>query len=1032
MKKKLLLVGLLAALSCAAAPKVIIDTDVGSSTDDLFAFELAAKFHKDGLFELAAVMIDRPGADNLAFTDAYLHYHGLDDVPIGTIEGTTAGQLVFVPYSTLVHTNDVSGKPVLPRATNRSGAVMDAVRLYRKLLAAAPDASIDICAIGFFTNLMRLLDTKPDEFSTLSGAELIAKKVRTLRIMAGSFDHSLDHPEYNVWGDVPSARRIFSSWPTPIVCTPYEVGVRVYYPCAEVREDFPAGHPIAWSYRFWDPDGERSKSQLMWDPMTVLGLADELKKFGFFSTSESGNVDVDVQGYTTFRAADGGCTSVQGISLGKAVRVRRWLRKFASGENRMPDIEKNSLRVAEVAPSPKEGPDGEFIVLTNLSSSLTLDLSGVRVVCAQPEQPVGMDVRLPTGTKIGPKGGLRLSRREHWPRGAIPNKAVNILIYGPNGGVWSEAFVDARWWNGACDGTGQHFVARALRPLVLNPDQWRPSGRQAEKIPRVVVLHTNDTHSHIDDASVKFSQIAVEKARIRATGENVVLADAGDYVQGTAFGGYDAGKSVVGIMSAAGYDVATIGNHEFDYGVAAMLENVKNASFRNTSCNLIHRRSADDPGSLVLPSYVVVTSGAARVAFVGVTTPTALVSAKPSTFLDPTGTYRAYDFYAGQRGEELYAAVQRAVDEAATKAHYVVVLAHLGLSAECSPYLSTDVIAHTTNFVAFIDGHSHSVVPGRRVKNAADKEVILAQTGCYLGALGCITLEDGRCVSASTLYPGRAREPEVEWLETRLMGAVERQLGTRLAIADTTLWSFKPNTSERLARSHDCAAGDFAADACWWYAREKAGLECDIALMNGGNVRADLPKGDVTLKSLRTMQPFANDIGIVEVDGRTILEALEFGAQVVGDGESGGFLQVAGLRYSIDTTVKSGVRVDPSGMWVGGPVDGRYRVRDVKVYDRASGTWKPLDPSKTYRVIGGGFTLVDAGDGFAMFKASKVVNNAVAVDYMVLADYVKAFGKGADGLPHVASAQSPLAHLANYPIAYENYAGARRIVIFGK
>ena len=170
MKKQLTLTLALMAMTAFGAPKVIIDTDIGSSTDDLFALEIAARYHKEDVIELAAVMLDRPGADNFAFTDAYLHYHELDDVPIGTIGDEKDSRRVFVPYATLVHTNDASGRAVMPRLPEgkRPGAVAEAATLYRRVLAAAPDRSVDICAIGFFVNLVRLLDTPPDAVSSLA------------------------------------------------------------------------------------------------------------------------------------------------------------------------------------------------------------------------------------------------------------------------------------------------------------------------------------------------------------------------------------------------------------------------------------------------------------------------------------------------------------------------------------------------------------------------------------------------------------------------------------------------------------------------------------------------------------------------------------------------------------------------------------------------------------------------------------------------------------------------------------------------
>ena len=565
--------------------------------------------------------------------------------------------------------------------------------------------------------------------------------------------------------------------------------------------------------------------------------------------------------------------------------------------------------------------------------------------------------------------------------------------------------------------------------LALAASLLASTGNAAKS--RVIVLHTNDTHTHIDDGRVAFSEIAAEKARLEAAGENVILVDAGDYVQGTALGGFDSGRSAIDIMNAAGYSVATLGNHEFDYGIDAMFANATRATFQTVSCNFIGRKSADDPGRLVFPAYTVVTSGTVRVAFVGVTTPTTLVSAKPSTFLDPTRTYRAYDFIAGTRGADLYKAVQDAVNEAAAHADYTVVLGHLGISPECADYMSTDVIAHTTNFVALVDGHSHSEYTGSRVRNAAGKEVILTQSGSYLGLLGCLVFEDGQCVMAGTIYTRGEKDAKVARLEKDLSDAVERQLGVKIARTPVALCSYRPGTNERLARKQGCSAGDFAADAALWYANEREGRECDVALMNGGNVRADVPEGDVTLKVLRTVQPFAGDIGIVEASGRQLLDALEFGVQVVGDGEFGGFLHVAGLKFTVDATVKSSVDFDTSGSWTAGPSNGVYRVKDVQVFNRKTGTFAPLDPNAVYRIVGNAFTLVEGGDGFAMFRSAKRIENALAMDYLVLAEYAKSFRRSADGTPTITSANAPFARFANYPLNYESPDGSGRITIKG-
>ena len=160
-----------------------------------------------------------------------------------------------------------------------------------------------------------------------------------------------------------------------------------------------------------------------------------------------------------------------------------------------------------------------------------------------------------------------------------------------------------------------------------------------------------------------------------------------------------------------------------------------------------------------------------------------------------------------------------------------------------------------------------------------------------------------------------------------------------------------------------------------------------------------------------------------------MLDALEFGAQVVGEGESGGFLQVAGLRYGIDKSVKSALRIDATGNWTAGPSNGVYRVYGAEVYDRATGAWRPLDLNAVYRVVGGAFTLVEGGDGFSMFRSAKRVENSLVQDYVSLAEYAKAFGRNADGVPVLSSDRSPLRGLAGYGISYERPQGAGRIAV---
>ncbi len=492
LKKLAVIMMCAAAMSGCTKTKLVIDSDVGSSTDDLFAFELAARYHREGLVDFAAVMIDRPGADNLAFTKAFLHYHGLDDVAIGTIEGTTEGQKVFVPYSRLVH--DDAAAFAVP--ATRPGRVEEAVRLYRRVLADSADSSVDICAIGFFVNLMRLLDSPGDDLSPLTGRDLVARKVRKLRIMAGSFDRSLAHPEYNVWGDVPSATRIFSSWPTEIVVTPYETGVKIYSPRTEVLADYPAGHPIARVYQAWDPDGPRSKSQLMWDPMTVLGIADEECRLGFFADSPKGRVAVDADGFTTFTSCGGGNTTLQTLTAEKALAVRSHMRSLGGGEVRKSTLETSPIRIVGISAAPPAGEE-EFVTLANVSSQ-PVSLDGMRIVCSQPEEEIAVSYGVPAGAGVTlPPGGELAFRRSSHHRRTMPDQALNVLVYAANGDVLAEAFIDSRWFDGAVLGTGRSFRARDAFPLPVEPCHWR----LRENDSKIVVL---DCDPGTDDSAAMF------------------------------------------------------------------------------------------------------------------------------------------------------------------------------------------------------------------------------------------------------------------------------------------------------------------------------------------------------------------------------------------------------------------------------------------------------------------------------------------------------------------------------------------------
>ena len=545
----------------------------------------------------------------------------------------------------------------------------------------------------------------------------------------------------------------------------------------------------------------------------------------------------------------------------------------------------------------------------------------------------------------------------------------------------------------------------------------------------VTILYTNDVHTYIDKQAPKltYASIAALKQSYRDAGKPVLLVDAGDHVQGTAYGSMDEGASIIELMNAAGYDVATPGNHEFDYGMDRAKQIIKDADFPYLSCNWVDLRT----NLRVLPSVKVFVKGGVRIAFVGVTTPETFTKSTPAYFMNKAKTKYIYDILGGEDGQKLYDAVQKAIDKAKILADYVIGLGHLGVDPSSSPWTSEEVIAHTSGFDAFIDGHSHTVMENKQVADASGKMVTLTQTGSYFANVGEMTIAADGTISTRLVSTCDAVDSAVAAAQTAWVNSVDDMLGEKIAVGDANFYINDPETGKRRIRSGETNLGDFVADGIYTYFNEVEQLHCDIALMNGGGIRTDVAAGYWTFKTCKQVSPFGNVACLMSVTGKQIQDALEFAARFAGenDKENGGFLHVAGASYEIHTDIPNTVQTDDKNVWIGSAT-GTPRVQNVKIYDKASGSYLPLDPAKTYALAGMNYTLRNLGDGFAMFDGAELIKDYVSEDYLVMSTYAMSFGGvDAEGLPHLATANSPLAEYPGYLINYENPYGAGRIAI---
>ncbi len=490
---------------------------------------------------------------------------------------------------------------------------------------------------------------------------------------------------------------------------------------------------------------------------------------------------------------------------------------------------------------------------------------------------------------------------------------------------------------------------------------------QAEEHAPVAVLYTNDVHCGIDEL-IGYAGLKAYERAYEAAGYQVALADCGDSIQGGPVGTLSEGGYIIDIMNYVGYDVATVGNHEFDYGMDRFMELRERAEFEYVSANF-----CDADGEAVLEPYAVLELGDWQVAFVGASTPETLTGSTPTFFQDDEGNY-IYSFCQGDDGAELYAAVQQAVDAArADGADYVFVLSHLGTEQASAPYTSSELIANTRGIDAVLDGHSHSVIAQQALDNLDGEEVLLTSTGTKLEYVGVLTIAADGSLSTALHDEAIFQDAELTGYIAAIGDQYEDALDEVVATAEFALTTDDPETGERAVRRAETNLGDLCADAY------RCVLGADIGLVNGGGVRAGIAAGDITYGDILNVFPFGNAACVVEATGQQILDALEMGVMDL-PGESGSFQQVSGMTFEVDLSVESTVVVDENGNFV--EVSGARRIRNAQV------NGEPLDPEGTYTLASHNYLLKSGGDGLNMFMDDALLKDEVMLDSEVLIRYI--------------------------------------------
>lgn len=504
---------------------------------------------------------------------------------------------------------------------------------------------------------------------------------------------------------------------------------------------------------------------------------------------------------------------------------------------------------------------------------------------------------------------------------------------------------------------------------------------------KTVILHSNDVHGAID----LYAAMASLKADYAAQGAEVILADAGDYSQGTVYVSVNKGADAVTMMNATGYDVATIGNHEFDYGYAQLAENMKAAKFKVLCADVL---GAD--GKTIFDANTIIEKGGVKIGFFGLETPEAQTKANPKLI-------EGLQFLAGKDGKELYAcAAAQVADLKAKGADLVVCLAHLGVDESSEPYTSYDLSKNVKGIDFIIDGHSHTVM------TAGPNGEAIQSTGTAFANIGVITIDnatkkivgnelktiwhteknaDGKSV---TVYDYEGRDAKVAEAAKAIIDPIDKAYGEKFAESKVELNGAKaPNGN----RDSETNLGDLITDAMLWKIRTQATIsvpaENVVAITNGGGIRATVKAGDITKKDINTVLPFGNTLAVVYVTGAELLEALEASTYCTPE-SIGGFPQAAGLTFTVKTYEEYDANPDPY------PKSTYYGPKSIQrvTIDNVNG--KTFDPTATYAVVTNNFVAGGGDTYYAFAAATNQFDTGLPLDEVVM-EYISQELKGVIG-----------------------------------
>ncbi|MEG0165032.1 bifunctional metallophosphatase/5'-nucleotidase [Anaerorhabdus sp.] len=510
-------------------------------------------------------------------------------------------------------------------------------------------------------------------------------------------------------------------------------------------------------------------------------------------------------------------------------------------------------------------------------------------------------------------------------------------------------------------------ISKILLSIVLIFTLSSCTTSSSKRTKDIAILYTGDVHVNFDSA-IGYDGLAAFKNELIADNVDVILVDTGDAIQGTPIGKLSSGSIPIEVMNELGYDAMTLGNHEFDYGQEDLKLLSELATFPFLSVNFVDVVT-EQP---VYQPYKIVERDGIKIGFIGISTPRTITSSTPIYFQNEQGEF-IYSFMQDDSGEKLWTTVQNTVDAVRKEGvDYVVAMAHLGIDESTSPYLSTTLIEKTRGIDVVLDGHSHSVVECMRVKNMDGERILLTSTGSGLENIGYLLIDKKGNISTGLIAEVEDKDSEMTTFVQARKDEFEKILMKPVKAIENDLVIEDSLSGNRIIRTTETNLGDLCADAF----KEATGAQ--IAIQNGGGIRKNLMHGEITYGDILNVLPYGNQLCVIEATGQQILDALELSVYAI-PAEFGGFLQVAGLTFEYDSKVPTPVVRDENNMFLA--IEGERRVKNVKV------NGETIDPTKTYTVGGPEYTLLQNGDGYAMFNGNKVIASQITMDYDAVVNY---------------------------------------------